>query len=559
MRRISSVLFVLFIALGVTPLERAHASEEAPIRPSPVLSDIHATEDIPQANLETRLLQSLKKIEGGRHFVKEINPILLGAECVCDLVRTVQDRTGDGVGEILVATYSQLTYEVFTDLELLDGTTRESIFKKEAIPGAAFAVAAKVGDDGRPGLLVISLDMYGGYAKLQQLSALDADGSTMWVRNQASIYEYLAGSEARSMQALAVGDLLEGPATDVVVAGSAQLARYRYQASEKHLFLEVLDGSDGLPRTIYQRPGHFQWVEVEAFTDGGVSQILLETHRYSSGDLEMVNAVTGVTMWRHEVRRSWYWGWVTVDILQNPGKEVIVYSATSRRSTWDILDPLDGSLLDSRISNGTRIADDADRNGLDDFIFEGIAGENSQSIQQDLRRESGGRTLWRRSLRSTTRAQYVDYTYTSISNAGDFDSDGVQELSVGHSYYVDWGDDGIEGAGQTRFLLDGKNGGALGMKGEPLRASLDGDGDDLLQRSIRGENLRLTGTDGKLGTNLWEQIIEPRDPPRSKGCYRWIYPLEKGDRVDLLVVIRGTDRDEELLLDGLTGEVLWRH
>lgn len=140
--------------------------------------------------------------------------------------------------------------------------------------------------------------------------------------------------------------------------------------------------------------------------------------------------------------------------------------------------------------------------------------------------------------------------------AGDLDADGAGDAA--HRIAV--ADFSADTYTIERGAVSGRTGSKMwdGRPGLPVRASLDGAGEDLLDVRATYEDVSVRAIDGASGADLWSTLIAIDDP--------WVYPVTGGDvtgdgRAEAFLTVGGWNLagfyTRTFVLDGSSGSLLW--
>lgn len=488
------------------------------------------------------------------------------------------DLNGDGHRDLVGV---KIDYERGESvIEALDGVSGETIFVQEK-DGYAFPIPARVGGEGTPGLLVYSFSGEGAYvlvagaALLQTtVGAIDATGTALWERTFHGAYvdtlllwlveNYGAGAAAFNG--------IDGPAADpIVVMASDRYDPVSYESSYDTL---VLDGRDG--STAYEETATGEdWSYLVAAPDldkDDLDDLIRIGRRNGRRYVQALKGTTGEPLWDPLSIRGG--GLRAVGDLTGDGTPELLatsrgcycgfgyyesvrgHRGASRASAHTLVDGRKGRALWTEKAGALFVVGDVDGDGTRDFGIQTLQTRGNRLGVTYSAMDWKGNELFTKFYGVAGDPEAAFQKNKAVADVGDINGDGY--LDSYHSIrFVDFESESFF---SDEGFVSGKDGSKLraGDLSAPLRASLDGKGDDLyrIHRGPTKHTLKIT--DGSDGSVLWERSLHVF----KRNTRMYLQPLRGPDgRTDLLVNLLSYTRIGYLyatyLLDGGTGETIW--
>jgi hypothetical protein len=380
------------------------------------------------------------------------------------------DLDGDGRADLIEVAYRYKTTRfhglesvTFTVRRGFDGHVLWSLTDStgNSPPTNSWAVV-RLGKPARPGLLVT----------YPSLAAYDGRTGAMLWHKKASGLAVLPSSRGRAAQVL-TRDSLSRPVVVSGKDGSEHLAGNPSLDDNQQVALGDLD-HDGLADF--------------ALLSTLVNQLTMVYPQW----IEARSSATGRTLWK----RTWSSGRLTAvqptsDATGDGAADLIVKSFDANIIYSDHL--LSGSTGHNALDvpNATDLWAIGDVNG--DGRTDIAAMPYDRTDRVEVRAATNGTVLWRRVLPA-----FGNTGATDLGPTGDINADRVQDLAVGEYRGT---------TSQKEEFINGRTGAAAirAWPGEPLRAAVDGAGDDFAYvDSADGKAWYLTATDGRTGARLFK-------------------------------------------------------
>ncbi len=511
--------------------------------------------------LEEVLAGILRELPSGDTLLDQVREDRAQGQCGCDVVYPVSDLDGDGradVVEITIHEASDGSAESTIDV-LSSRRGGERLFTDPArVPGYATVVSTRVGRG--PGLLYYSVDYrYVPQSYLGELRAgvLTPGGSRVWERSWALPWTWTTLDYQRWLEDLAVIRDGNGVAVGIAIAISESVE------SGVTLHFESVSTANG--QTVAERTTIEDELEEVVITPlalrGKSKHALAVQVNPISGNKESLRVHRSLgedPLWELMVKEyAWVEG--TANLVGGPRNELVLEQGFGKAYAFQVLDSRTGE-VEWQSSVAGSIADDAGGDGRSDMLQIRQLGRAKERRWKLTRIELPARVLWTEDV--GVRHQYDDYAWTSIDVApwGDVDEDGVAEVRARMTTETTYDADYDIYLGSERALLDGKSGQTMTQAARymPLTGSLDGRGSDALTVRVAPDFVEITARDGSDEAILWRRRILMEAPRKLDPCLWAYYVVEGPSSDDVLVVIpRRGGGDEEVLIEGATGNVIW--
>ena len=540
LRRGAAALFLAVVWTAAPAAATATASTPAPAVPRPGRPPIE---------------RSIAKLPGGEEFLMAMGALEEAEDCRCEELYPVSDVDGDGIDDVLHATYTETPR--LTELDVLDGSTGRSLFGAPVqLSGSAYALAADLGVHGR-GLLYFSYDLV-GRESVAMIGALGGTGEQLWERR----WQRVSGVPADPVRAgeLQSFDVVEagGLPTDLVVASSNTAS----PTSTSVVLLERVSGASGLTvdQASYEtKTVHAVTVDaVEGVSAPGASGFLIQTSTYG-GDgitMELRPEVSSRPDWSRQVRSQWgssiylQFGDVTgddaVEILIQRDRRVDALGGSTGDVVWSA-----AGYFDAAVPAGSK------GEGPAGVVMGHSESTDGKVTHEAVRFARDGTPSWRASFGVSAHICCTTWGYGSARVVGDATGDGAPDLRVSVYIFEDDGDS-ITLRRSRQHLVDGRTGEKLrgGFVYFPLAGSFTASGSDAIQFHRTDDGLEVSGHDGATHARLWR--VNLGVPPRSPACTWGMNVLHTTEGPDLLMLDMPTKPgDREMVLDGGSGELLW--
>ena len=260
--------------------------------------------------------------------------------------------------------------------------------------------------------------------------------------------------------------------------------------------------------------------------------------------------------WRHEVPR--YSQVIGVEATTATDRVEVVLNLPMRTES-QIRDGLTGRVLWERPREVVGVVDDAGGDGRADLLVEdlSVSSKGRRVRAGVVRLEAGGGPLWR--AEHHWNPSYSHWTELDLEQVGDMDGDGIGEFAAYLSAWVINGDDELLLMDNRQLALDGRTGSALrqGQDFFPLNPALHGGGSDAVRVVANKEDVNVSGMDLEIG-QLWATGLGIRPRGGWDPCLWLIEGVEApGTHHVFISVPTAPGHDQEVLLDGRTGEIIW--
>ena len=452
------------------------------------------------------------------------------------------DLDGDG-GRDLVGWYADQegsTYGPLPTLTMyaLRGRDGAVLWTAPADAHYAVMIPGKVGPAGAPGVFVQLIRVYPDNnsdveIREQWLRAYRGDGTLVWERHRDLPSAVLEGGWWGFSE---TAELLPGPASDLVLVSSESGGLDESAGMDAPDTVGAARGTDGTDGPALPHSG-FNGV-VPDVTGDDLDELAFVSATFTDATVEVRRPTDGSLVWRSTfpIEGS---GGLLVPVGDATGDEVPDLLYPSMPAV--LLSGADGSAVWTRDVGWPHRLGDVDGDGLADV------GGSYRFNQQGFRHvavNGDGDFLYRREY--AVDMQGADFAFGYSYDVGDADADGVRDR-----YQVLY----AQGGGA---VLDSVSGLVSGGTGEipwglpdgtqqpfALRASVDGDGDDLLRSECPGDEGTYRALDGRDGSTLWSAS--------APGCpgFEEAADLDGDGRADLVL------QSPLTVLSGADGNPLW--
>jgi hypothetical protein len=483
--------------------------------------------------------------------------------CGCDIVYPVRDLDRDGTSDVFDATiHKDDSGRYSSELTVRDGESGDPLFTPLELPGYVFAVSARVGPSAEQGLLYQAYEVRyrRGYESVVEvmIGAIDAGGRILWERSWVSTFSWRPGVTLLSGQ---YRDLLiipsrGGAATQFVLATTL------FNDDLTRLRLEQASAADGESSAVWMTtmpdPQGIWLSRAPDLISRGRDAVLIKvTHSLGKKDLYAIDTVGMEPSWHIRIPTYTY-PMAASNLVGDRSTELLLQRWGGVESA-QILAGSSGRVLWQKPMTVADVVEDGTGDGRADLLvvaqdMEKMAGR----LVGTLRRIApGGATLWRRQV-SFEPGSYYESSSFNAHDGGDIDADGSSDVAVYLSSWM-YPDDDLIVVREKQILLDGHTGGTL-LAGDdffPLPGSLDGVGNDAVDVAIEAESVSVSGVDGRSGRRSWTEVIDVDSRDQWDWCFWQIDVLTGRGSDDLFMVIPTDGMDQEVLLDGETGEIRW--
>lgn len=425
------------------------------------------------------------------------------------------------------------------------------------------------------------------------LAAVSGDGSVAWSRSFTGgrlVYTGLTLAAVEDLPILAGPlDAVAGPATDVALAvydrapapGGGQDDALTQDDAVQVLTIDGTDGTDAASLELDIDNTEAPLDIVPDLDGNGLDDLLVRlmpaggTTPVEVDTLLAARGSDGAELWRSTAaplgRRT------TVRSLGDAtgdGISDLAVGEPGYRAQNDplrqvfLLDGASGQTLIAPESDTSRPLGDIDQDGLAD-VFLSSASLMASSVEVVHRAvDAGGDTLWERSF---ALEGYQSPGASLLAPPGDVDGDGITDFA--HRLRVRASATCCEELVESR-ILSGRTGDTIRAGeplGSPLRASLDGAGDDVALVDPFGPSVvDVTAADGRTGEPLFTTRLRPRG--QTTGSRSVVSADVTGDGTPDIVVntlgttppepeemvsLSGSSFADGYVLDGRTGSVVW--
>ena len=482
--------------------------------------------------------------------------------CGCDVVYPVNDLDGDRRADIAAITIHESSDGASrSTIDVISSRRASSLFTAPVgVPGYARVLPTRV--DGAPALLYYAIDyryVAGSYEGRLQAGALGAGGSRLWERSWELPWTWATVRYQRWLEDLAFITDKDGIAVGLALAISESLS----PPGIVKLHLEQVSAADGqteAARTTREQDD-LEDVTLTPFAlKGKIHDALAIQVNPIGGNKESLLVHTSLgedPLWALKVK-EYAWLEAAANVIGDAGNELVLSQGWGKRYALQALDAMTGEVAWEGSVPG-QVVDDAGGDGRSDLVQIKQLGKQERRWRL-TRVELPGRVLWSEDVSVRRHHRYANWTSFYVDAWGDVDEDGVSEVRAYMTSYQDDGDH-LRYLSSERALIDGENGRTLTQASLylPLIGTLDGRGSDSLTFDLREQEVEITGRDGVDGSALWHQRIAIEAAAKLDPCRWGYYIVDGGDSDDVLVVIpRREGGDEEVLIDGSTGNVVWR-
>lgn len=503
------------------------------------------------------------------------------------------DLNGDGTPEVMEvdlrysyaiaedATVPSLEYEAATRVIVRNGKTGRSIWKKR-YDDDAWPIATSIGDDGRPGVVMVrGLWSQFGSARVRYvtLEALDGRrGSAVWTREyrSTSASSVLGDVSENGPMMIALFDAIDGDATDVMVALGTRVVTPDSNTVTTRVV--VIDGRNGIERPHPTIDVGFDWWPLpypagDLDGDGLADYVTTNQDGVDLGQgQESPNrgpavfarrGVDGTPIWTTTgiKMEDFALGYGTANVV---GSKTTDVALMTYKGNSDVMYLLDGHYGTVRwVKNGYTMSSPGDLDGdrRPDVLLLNAKTNSAQgwrSFSQTAVRGVGTR-IWDRGFKwhadsSPCPHQLCIGLGSTRTGWTDVQPDGVWDTLVFMTMHqTELFTD------KASFLLNGKTGRVLLRDDAELQSpgvAVDRKGLDLIRFEDR-DDPRLGAVNGK-GRTLWRMDLRTeRLVRRTTGFSSSGFTLPKDRCGDVVVNVTDGNDFFYAVIDGASGRVLW--
>jgi hypothetical protein len=463
-------------------------------------------------------------------------------------------------------------------IETFRGTDGKALWNV-SVPVASFlfATPAKVGIDGKAGILVLAFEDTGESTEVGSawryrttVYSFDGSGRPLYVTPLGGADGYAnAGYGAGLADVDDLLDAVPGGADDLLVrtelyAGGSDPVGAVDESRSATQF-GFLDGATGTVRP-FGTPMLAEWGSGWGFSVGdldkdGLDDVVLDKETDTGVTLTAYAAKDGAKLWTlvRKLGDSWEHYLTLADatgdgrddfgiVTRSFGGGVIVTPGGSTgwappRSTVSLVNGATGKVLWTKDGSDLVLLGNADRKaGAEVAVTQSLGDGGGIAVAAYT---GSGRRVW-----SVTRRLKGGAFYTSLGGIGDATADGVTDL--GYGVYGSYGNTSRRDEG----TIDGRTGRVRRDPRPNLYATwsaLDGRGTDVLEAHTAGGYLTLTAWNGASSGRLWSVAV------KAAGMFMGTFPTSvDGDKCgDVVAAMETGNGVVDVVYSGATGKPLW--